>query len=1271
MNTITYNNIKELEAKQLTELLLKLLHLEHKKFSFPDCYISVPQNINAADGGEDGRIETSDFKTSRWVINKTCLFQCKASDMPKGKCKEEILTKSKELKPQVKEVLDKNGTYILVTTQAIVENRVNELSERVMAIREGIKEAKIKEGVPEKDAESFSKNAKVKIYDANKLSDWTNEFISTVIYVQKCIGITRPLGLLTWEELKSYKENTEVFKSNIDLDNIINSLRNDLFNGKNIRIEGISGIGKTRLVCEVLDPGDRNNGEYDLKQKTLSDSTLYFDLNQGSSRLLNFIKSHSQDIRALLVLDNCSPSDYNLFVKEVNRWGSNLQIITIDYDKVNNTYNTESEKILELKGKYYASITKSILKEKYNGVLLDNEIDFLVNFSEGNTKMAIDFAKASISKVNLNENFDDELVRKLVFGREDVNEVEFKILKIISVFKTVEFPSDEYHQINENHYDQLLEATKFFSNFFGITEDKIYTTINKFLQKGTIERRGNLIMVRPGPLALKLSILFWNELTPPKYKKFIQEIPKSHLDPLSQQLGRIGNVNKAKELVNTIWGVNGNFSTAEILNSNMGSQLFRSIVTVNPEATTKVLVKHFLDKPKEYLETIVEGRQNLVWALEKLCFRNETFLDATKVLMCFAVAEIETYYSNNSSSYFKQLFRIYLAGTEVSYGKRVEVLNWGINKNNNDFDRLCLGACESALSQRGTNSRIIGAENQGGSTPLKDYQPKSYGEVQEYLDEVINIIRHFIHKTNDLAVLAQKLLYTNLFTLDQYQYDFNKIKDLMIDIAENPMYKKEFSKTIGRIRSFNGISKKGKEFIDEFLKLSVPTTIEEKITRYVSEPEPIYNEDRKGNRTDEAKLVAEKFSKEIIDKNVDLAPYFDKLFLGYQFQTFNFGKKYGEGIGYDKAFVSDLVNYLLTIENKAWSASFLNGYVVSIKENERQQIFDIFFKNKSIFSFSVFRHIIPSYKNASKLLELIKNGHNINRLDYSKYELIKLPIDDLTKFLSDLESMNSDLSILINVLHHYIWNQKRENLSFPQQIIDYCKKLVLNHNLLECSINIDLYAWEDLMNFSLDHYGEDIVNKVSKDIMTFSKNTFPNYTNDYHIANIAIKTLELNFEKSWGIFSKLLFKREDYIIFGEIFDIGFIMGAKNTHRFFQNTERNNKIFEWCKKHPKVANWFIRISPLYSEGNSWFEFTKKMIDEFGNNVDFISELSSNLYSMSTVGSRVPYLKSRQNLVKELVGHKFDNLNKWAIQEVENYEKEIKREQIIDEEENLRY
>ena len=75
-------------------------------------------------------------------------------------------------------------------------------------------------------------------------------------------------------------------------------------------------------------------------------------------------------------------------------------------------------------------------------------------------------------------------------------------------------------------------------------------------------------MIRPTPLALKLSLQFWKSVPVRKYQDFIESIPNSLRIALTEQLGRVGNVQKAKEIVNSIWGVDGNFSTAEILNSD-------------------------------------------------------------------------------------------------------------------------------------------------------------------------------------------------------------------------------------------------------------------------------------------------------------------------------------------------------------------------------------------------------------------------------------------------------------------------------------------------------------------------------------------------------------------------------------------------------------------------------------------------------------------------------------------------------------------------------
>jgi hypothetical protein len=245
MNEISIENIKALNAEQLTELLLKLLHLEYRKYNFPDCQIYVPQNITTADGGEDGRLITSNNKNSKWITDTFCLFQSKATAMSKSDCKNEILnTKNHTLKKKVKELFDSGGTYILFTNDDYVHQN---LQDRIDSFREAIF---LVEG------QEYSENAKIKIYDANFIRDWTNEYISAISFVQYCCGILRPKGIQIWSELKSYRNNSRDFKTNVEITNLINKIREDAFNNRNIRIEGVSGIGKTRLICEIFSPNE-------------------------------------------------------------------------------------------------------------------------------------------------------------------------------------------------------------------------------------------------------------------------------------------------------------------------------------------------------------------------------------------------------------------------------------------------------------------------------------------------------------------------------------------------------------------------------------------------------------------------------------------------------------------------------------------------------------------------------------------------------------------------------------------------------------------------------------------------------------------------------------------------------------------------------------------------------------------------------------------------------------------------------------------------------
>lgn len=1259
MNSITLENITNLKADQLTQLLLMLLHLEHKKYNFPNCYISVPQNITTPDGGEDGRITTTDNKDSRCIVDVFCLIQAKATSMSRVQCKNEILNRKNDaLKAQVKEVFDKNGTYILFTTDNYVEQN---LQDRIDGFREAVKSV---------ESEEYGNNVKIKIYDANFIKDWTNEYISAVSYVQLLCGIQRPFGLQIWGEFKSYKSNQSNFKTNSKLNSIIEQIRNNI-SKKNIRIEGVSGIGKSRLVCEALSSGDKDaDGNYDLVRKSVSDSVIYFDLGlkNNASSILDFIKSLGTTFSAILVLDNCEPIYHQQFLKEAERTGGIINIITIDYEKWSNTEFLDCD-IIELKSEFFKSVVADILKEEYSDKLSDSAINHLIEFSEGNPKMAIKFVESALREQNLGTSFDNDLVKKLIFGRSEYNNDEFKVLRFLSAFKYFEYPSDEYYNINQPHYNTLLEHIEYFSLKLEVNKQRIREVILKFIDKGVLERRGHKIVIRPNPLSLKLSLLFWQALAPPEYEDFIANLPATLKSPVVEQLQQLGNNDALKDLIIQFWGIDGNFSTAEILNSNMGSRLFRSIVTVNPKATVKVLTKNYLNQPKEYLKTIVEGRQNLVWALERLCFREETFVESAKVLMCFAVAENETYYSNNATDYFTQLFRIFLAGTEVGYAPRIEVLKWALEKQDSDFDTLVIKACERAFTPMSNLHKMGGAENQGGLLPLEDYKPNSEIEINDYREKIIGLLSRFISHKNEFQLSAQRVIYNNISDLFEFNFDIEKLRIEIDNIILSIVDKDDLFKSLYSQVSFININETQRQFINEYIEKLKTNSIEERILYNVSEPKIIIRtiKDEEGYE-DKGKRLAEKFAEEVISEKIDIRPYFKNLLNGNQFNTFDFGKKLSELSVYNQDFIDELISVLLTIENKPHNISFLFGYISVLEPEKINKIFNIFISKKSSFAFNIFRFIEVTFESILKLIDLVKN-HNIqsNKLEIIKYNVVKLNPNELIKYFDLIKNLENGHIIIMDTFSNLIWFSKNEKFQIDENVLTYIKSVVEEKNLLikiNTTRTLDLYYWQEMMAFLIKKFQVEICKNIANQIVEYQKSLSLFSSGEPHIANIANLTLDIDFENCWNIYSKIILEKHT-IEFWNIFDMSFISGVTAKHPFFCNNIRNKKLLSWLLRNREIAPWIIRVAPLYEEnGQDWFLFTEELINIFGKDKRFIDELSCNLHSMTTWGSRVPFLKSRLKLVEQLKDHKIIEVKEWALSEIENYEKNIKIEEIKD-------
>lgn len=178
---------------------------------------------------------------------------------------------------------------------------------------------------------------------------------------------------------------------------------------------------------------------------------------------------------------------------------------------------------------------------------------------------------------------------------------------------------------------------------------------------------------------------------------------------------------------------------------------------MNPAAVASCIKHLVCSKDIDWLVEYLDGkaRMNIVWALEKMCFATESFRDAILALAKLAVAENETFYSNNSVGQLQQLFHIYLAGTEVKLSERVWALRKFV-KLGEKYREVTLKCIGSAFDN-GSMTRTMGAEK-FGTVSRKDYMPKTYREIFDYWYEVRDLLIEIVESDKPHLTTVMKIV---------------------------------------------------------------------------------------------------------------------------------------------------------------------------------------------------------------------------------------------------------------------------------------------------------------------------------------------------------------------------------------------------------------------------------------------------------------------------------------------------------------------------------
>ena len=694
--------------------------------------VNVPLAIDISDGGEDGRMQWAEGpERTDWVPRRHTLFQCKAKDMSAAKCASELRQKNAtDLKSRVREAVDANGAYILFYSRACNPEHA---APWIAAMRRTIQES----GHPN------ANTIEIDVYDTSRIAEWANRFPSAVVRIGEWTGRASLHGIISFAEWEAYPENEIAFESDQALETRLSQLRSSLRPERSVaRLIGPAGIGKSRFALEALRCRSDDAGAF---VQALRDQVVYVDAtDQGHVLPSLAIGLRREGAIALLVVDNCVPGLHRQLAREIKHAQSRLSLLTVD-SEVPEVLPPGWIRLEPLNDRLMERIVK-----KAHGGLNDSSIARIVTFAQGFPQIAALLVQSRRHGEPDLVVHDDELMNRLIAGREPPDPVATRTLEACALFKFFGL-SDEF----EGEWEVIAEHVA------QVPQAEFYSAIQRFRRRGIIDVRGPFARVTPRPLALHLAARRWRETPQAKAEAlFSGAVPSELRARLAAQFAYLHFLEDAREHVARLCAPTGALGSKEVACTAEGLALLCFLAEVSPSEVAALMERVFPVDDPAAVGRLGAGRIHLVYLAIRLAFWAETFHVGARLAFMAAAFAPPDKISPTAEKAFTMLFQRSASGTQATLLDRLGVLDEALRASHHCGRELALDALAAGL-ETSQWSRPFGGDMQGSRSRLPEYAPsgdESNAYMRECLSRVLAAAGDDDLKHRAILVLSQKLL---------------------------------------------------------------------------------------------------------------------------------------------------------------------------------------------------------------------------------------------------------------------------------------------------------------------------------------------------------------------------------------------------------------------------------------------------------------------------------------------------------------------------------
>lgn len=717
---IEKDELLRLSDTQLEELIARLAEAEVAMHGHSPACVNWSGSITAPDGGIDIHVQVPvDQLKAGFLVRPDTVFQAKKHKMPKAAIEREIGT-GKALSPIISEQARKQGSYIIVSLGD--DCSPSGKKDRLKAMRDAVKDD---------PNESY---LHLDFYDRSKLIQWLRQHPSVMLWVKAKLG----QGYSGWQPYGAWSNPpqgvTDTLISapgvtitlpsgkgqKLKIDEAINPMRALIRStNKAVRITGLSGVGKTRIVQALFD----ETVGTDALDRTVAIyvDTGYEPVPSATAMLDNLL---AEGRRAIMILDNCPSELHASLASKVSAAGKEVSLITIEYDIRDDKPQTTEVIHIETDG---PEVAEQLLIRRFPSIG-QNNARRIAEFADGNARVALAIAERVEEGESLALLSDAQLFNRLFEQRNHPDGYLREQAEILSLVYSFSISSP----------DAATDELEILSALSGYPKIQLFKTVTKLMERHVVQKRSHWRAILPHAIANKLAASALNSI-PINQLRTTFEAPDRQrlLMSFAHRLGLLHSHAVAKEIVEAWLQPEGLLGKIIDLD-DVSTRILNYVAPVAPGALLERIEETLVTSNFEHFKSRYNPQRTaIIKLLQLLAYESKYFERCIKLLIRIADQESASNNYDSARNKIKRFFQPYLSGTHASLEQRVAVVNECIGSSMAGRRRLGLEMLETALGGPPWTGFGI---NEFGARP-RDYGFRpSYDELVEWLITFIDIV---------------------------------------------------------------------------------------------------------------------------------------------------------------------------------------------------------------------------------------------------------------------------------------------------------------------------------------------------------------------------------------------------------------------------------------------------------------------------------------------------------------------------------------------------